>query len=79
MMNRLWPDKERLLWKFFNDCEDNVDFVFGSIGGGGLDVWYERLYESVSPHTKMIGVEPAGAASMKNRSKIITLHGLKVH
>ena len=47
------------------DCEESIDYVFGSIGGGGLISGMSTYMKSVSPHTKMIGVEPAGAASMK--------------
>lgn len=51
--------------EILQDCEDSIDFVFGSIGGGGLMSGMSAYMKSVSPHTKMIGVEPAGAPSMK--------------
>ena len=51
--------------EILQDCEDSIDFVFGSIGGGGLMSGISAYMKSVSPHTKMIGVEPAGASSMK--------------
>ena len=51
--------------EILQDCEDSIDFVFGSIGGGGLMSGMSAYMKSVSPHTKMIGVEPAGASSMK--------------
>ena len=38
---------------------------FGSIGGGGLMSGLSTYVKNLSPHTQMIGVEPAGAASMK--------------
>ncbi|WP_404329030.1 threonine ammonia-lyase IlvA [Mesobacillus maritimus] len=48
-----------------NDCEEPVDYILGSIGGGGLMSGVGTYIKSVSPATKVIGVEPAGAASMK--------------
>ena len=51
--------------EILQDCEDSIDFVFGSIGGGGLMSGMSSYMKSVSPDTKMIGVEPAGAPSMK--------------
>lgn len=51
--------------EILNDCEEPIDFVFGSIGGGGLLSGLSTYVKSISPNTKMIGVEPAGAPSMK--------------
>lgn len=48
-----------------NDIEKPIDYVFASIGGGGLISGLSTYIKSVSPITKMIGVEPAGASSMK--------------
>ncbi|GIN73720.1 L-threonine dehydratase biosynthetic IlvA [Bacillus sp. J14TS2] len=51
--------------EIMNDLEEPVDFVFSSIGGGGLISGLSSYIKNLSPHTQMIGVEPAGAASMK--------------
>jgi len=51
--------------EIMNDCEEPVDYILGSIGGGGLMSGIGTYISSVSPATKVIGVEPAGAASMK--------------
>lgn len=51
--------------EILNDCEDTIDFLFASIGGGGLMAGLSTYMKSVSPQTKMIGVEPLGAPSMK--------------
>lgn len=51
--------------EILNDCEDNIDYVFASIGGGGLMAGMSTYIKSVSQETKMIGVEPEGAPSMK--------------
>ncbi|TCJ05382.1 threonine ammonia-lyase IlvA [Cytobacillus praedii] len=58
--------------EFLNDCEEPIDYVFASIGGGGLVAGISTYIKSISPNTKIIGVEPAGAPSMftslQNRS-----------
>ncbi|MBS4205536.1 threonine ammonia-lyase IlvA [Lederbergia citrea] len=61
--------------EIMNDIEEPVDFVFGSIGGGGLMSGLSAYIKNVSPHTRMIGVEPEGAASMKAalKNKSVTL------
>ncbi|KAA0965918.1 threonine ammonia-lyase IlvA [Sporosarcina sp. ANT_H38] len=51
--------------EIMNDIEEPVDYVFASIGGGGLISGLSTYIKNVSPHTRMIGVEPEGAASMK--------------
>lgn len=51
--------------EIMNDIEEPVDFVFASIGGGGLISGLSTYIKNLSPHTRMIGVEPEGAASMK--------------
>lgn len=51
--------------EILNDCDEKIDYVFASIGGGGLISGLSTFIKSVSPETKMIGVEPGGAASMK--------------
>lgn len=41
-----------------------IDYLFLPIGGGGLAAGVSALIKMVSPATKIIGVEPVGAASM---------------
>jgi threonine dehydratase len=48
-----------------NDLSQQIDYMFGSIGGGGLMSGVSSYVKNISPSTKIIGVEPAGAASMK--------------
>ena len=52
--------------EIMNDIEQPIDYVFSSIGGGGLMSGMSTYIKNLSPLTKMIGVEPAGAASMKS-------------
>jgi threonine dehydratase len=42
-----------------------IDFVFVPIGGGGLSAGLSTVFKELSPKTKIIGVEPLGAPSMK--------------
>lgn len=51
--------------EIMNDIEEPIDFILGSIGGGGLMSGVSAYVKNLSPQTKVIGVEPAGAASMK--------------
>jgi threonine dehydratase len=45
------------------------DFVFVPIGGGGLCAGVSEYFKTFSPDTRIIGVEPAGAPSMKEALK----------
>lgn len=42
-----------------------IDFLFVPIGGGGVAAGIITVFKQMSPHTKIIGVEPTGAPSMK--------------
>lgn len=56
-----------------------ADFVFVTIGGGGLVSGVGTYMKTVSPETKLIGVEPSGAASMAEsikRKKVVTLESI---
>ena len=43
----------------------SIDYVFVPIGGGGLAAGLSTVFKMLSPKTKIIGVEPLGAPSMK--------------
>jgi threonine dehydratase len=45
--------------------KDPIDYVFVPIGGGGLASGLSTVFKHLSPNTKIIGVEPQGAPSMK--------------
>ncbi|WP_252313387.1 threonine ammonia-lyase IlvA [Sinobaca sp. H24] len=51
--------------EIMNDIEEPLDYLFCSIGGGGLASGVGTYIKSISPSTKIIGTEPAGAAGMK--------------
>lgn len=45
--------------------KEPLDYVFVPIGGGGLAAGLSEVFKELSPNTKIIGVEPEGAPSMK--------------
>ena len=58
------------------DAPGHIDYIFLPIGGGGLAAGVGAYFKQMSPDTKVIGVEPAGAASMEaslEAGKILTL------
>ena len=62
--------------EILEDIEFPVDYLFGGIGGGGFLSGVSSVFKQLSPDTKIIGVEPAGAASMYEslkQGKIIQL------
>ena len=46
-----------------------LDYIFVPIGGGGLCSGIGEYFKTYSPQTKIIGVEPTGAPSMKEALK----------
>lgn len=62
--------------EILEDCTEAIDYVFVAIGGGGLISGLGSYFKHISPHTKIIGVEPAGAPAMHDSleaGKVITL------
>ena len=49
--------------------EQDIDYVFVPVGGGGLAAGLATVFKTLSPKTKIIGVEPAGAPSMSTSFK----------
>lgn len=48
-----------------NDTKKPIDYLLLPVGGGGLASGVSSVFKAISPETKIIGVEAAGAASMK--------------
>ncbi|GAA4424974.1 threonine ammonia-lyase IlvA [Pontibacter saemangeumensis] len=46
-----------------------IDYLFMPIGGGGLAAGVSSIFKQLSPHTKLVGVQPQGAPSMYNSLK----------
>lgn len=51
--------------EILEDTDGPIDFLFVPIGGGGLAAGAITAFKTLSPNTKIIGVEPAGAPAMK--------------
>ncbi len=52
-------------YEILQQSKEPLDFVFVPIGGGGLASGVGSYIKRMSPTTRVIGVEPAGAACMK--------------
>lgn len=51
--------------EIINQSKTLIDYVFVPVGGGGLASGLSIVFKQLSPKTKIIGVEPEGAPSMK--------------
>lgn len=51
--------------EILEQSKEPVDYLFVPIGGGGLAAGICSVFQELSPQTKIIGVEPSAAASMK--------------
>ena len=51
--------------EILQDTKEQIDYLFIPVGGGGLAAGAGAYFKQVSPQTKIIGVEPEGAPSMK--------------
>lgn len=51
--------------ELLGSADEPIDYLFVPIGGGGLAAGIGTVFSKLSPKTKIIGVEPKGAASMK--------------
>lgn len=52
--------------EILEDLDHEIDYLFVPIGGGGLASGVLSVFKAVSPNTRIIGVEPLGAAAMKH-------------
>ncbi len=62
--------------EILEDSNAPIDYIFVGIGGGGLASGLGSYFKQISPATKIIGVEPAGAPAMYQslqQKKCITL------
>ncbi len=50
--------------EILQDTKEHIDYLFIPVGGGGLASGVGAYFKQLSPNTKIIGVEPAGAPSM---------------
>lgn len=62
-----------------HDTKRHIDYLFIPVGGGGLASGVGSVFKALSPDTKIIGVEPKGAPSMKtslDAGKVIELSSI---
>ena len=52
--------------EILEDSTEKLDYLFLPVGGGGLASGVGAVFRALSPHTKIIGIEPEGAPAMKN-------------
>lgn len=50
--------------EIIDQAQHPIHYVFIPVGGGGLSAGLSSVFKELSPHTKIIGVEPKGAPSM---------------
>ena len=65
-----------LFLEVIKQIKNPIDYIFIPIGGGGLISGAINIFKQLSPKTTIIGIEPAGAPSMKEsiiKNKIIKL------
>lgn len=63
-------------FEILDSCDQEIDYLFLPIGGGGLAAGVASYFKQISPKTKIIGVEPEGAPAMKRsfeEGKVVTL------
>lgn len=62
--------------ELFRDADFGIDYLFLPVGGGGLAAGVSSVMKVLSPNTKIIGVEPAGAPAMYEsfrQNEVVTL------
>lgn len=65
--------------EILQDSTRQLDYIFVPIGGGGLIAGIGSYFKQISPSTKIIGVEPLGAPSMKvslEKGEVVTLEDI---
>lgn len=62
--------------EILEQSNEPIDYVIVPVGGGGLAAGLSAVFKKLSPKTKIIGVEPEGAPSLKTsieQNKVVTL------
>jgi threonine dehydratase len=62
--------------EILNEAHRQIDYIFMAVGGGGLASGLGSYIKQLSPETKIVGIEPAGAPAMKTsleKGELVTL------
>ncbi len=62
--------------ELLEDASFPIDYLLLPVGGGGLSAGVGSYFHSLSPQTKLVGIEPSGAPAMQQsieKGEIITL------
>jgi len=65
--------------EIINELQEPLDYVFATVGGGGLISGVASCIKNISPQTKIIGIEPAGAPALKKSleaNQVVTLESI---
>lgn len=65
--------------EILEDAEGPIDYLIVPVGGGGLSAGIGSYFQVLSPSTKIIGVEPAGAPAMQRslaEDRVVTLDSI---
>lgn len=65
--------------EILEDSSEPIDYLILPVGGGGLAAGLASYFKVLSPSTKILGVEPAGAAAMRasmDAGEVVTLESI---
>ncbi len=66
--------------EILEQADEPIDYIFAPLGGGGLLAGMSSMFKKLSPDTKIIGIEPEGAPSMKTslrEGKVVELDNIE--
>ncbi|MFV8281434.1 threonine ammonia-lyase IlvA [Christiangramia marina] len=66
--------------EILEQSNEPIDYIFAPLGGGGLLAGISSMFKELSPNTKIIGIEPEGAPSMKTslqEGRVIELENIE--
>ncbi len=73
---RIMEGQATIALEILESCGEPIDYLFACVGGGGLIAGLGSVFKAISPHTRIVGVEPSGAPAMYESlqaGKVITL------
>ncbi|MGF1637947.1 MAG: threonine ammonia-lyase, partial [Cyclobacteriaceae bacterium] len=67
-------------FEILQEAMENIDMLMVPVGGGGLISGVGAYFKQVSPSTRIVGIEPAGAPAMKEsleQGKVVVLEKIE--